>query len=411
MSVIYNNIFTDDFKSNYFTLNFLMPLNEKTSTGCALLAQVLKRGCQKYGEMDQITASLEKLYGADIQISSDKVGENISFTAQASFLDNSFALNGEDICGQALDILAELLLRPFVEDDAFPSRYFLQEKQNLADYIKSQMNDKRVYSVLRCKEIMFSDRPYRFGSNGTLECLESMTAQSLYAFYRDMLAGSGIMVTYIGRKIDVEKTFEHFFGSISHDAQTSLCPVRLADAGDVKSKTETFDVVQGKLCLGYRFADTVDLYAARLFNVIFGGSPTSKLFLNVREKLSLCYYCSSGYDPFVQSLFVSSGIEFKNVELAKEEIFRQLEDIQNGKMTHEEFENGKLYLLDYVKGIKDSPGQLVADAVRGHLLGVTDDIDLQIQKIEALSPDDIVAAASKVTLDTVYFLRGKEETR
>ena len=256
---------------------------------------------------------------------------------------------------------------------------------------------------------MFENQPYRFTSTGSLESLKSISAASLYSFYREILENTQILVTYVGRKTDVEAIMQHYFAPLLRGDETALCAPRYVAAAHEKQLDEAMDVVQGKLCMGYRFFDKVDVYAARLFNVIFGGSPTSKLFLNVREKMSLCYYCTSGFDPFVNSVFISSGIEFDNFEVAKQEIFHQLQDMQKGNITAEEFENGKLYLLDFIKGMKDSPNLMLSDAVRSFLLSCKDDIDLQLEKISRLQIEDIVRTANCLCLDTIYFLHGKED--
>lgn len=407
MPIHYHPIFTNSFKFNSYTLNFLLPLSEENATCCALLAQILKRGCKKYGEMDRIAARLEELYGASVSISSDKIGENLSFTVQAYFIDDRFTLEGEKITEDVLDLTAELLLNPLTSDGGFKQDFFDQEKQNHFDFIAGLINDKRMYSMIRCKEIMFSDSVYRFTSAGSLECLEKLTNQKLFTFYQNMLKNSEVTVTYIGRELDLSALTEKYFPVENND-------LALKGSGKIVVPeqpnyiSEAFDVAQGKLCLGYRFVKETEYYATRLFNVIFGGSPTSKLFNNVRERLSLCYYCSSTVDHCVHSMFISSGIEFKNYDVAKQEIFHQLEDMKIGNITEEEFENGKLYLIDVIKGMRDSHGALLADVLRGKLLGISDSIEQQIEKISKLNKQDIMAVAECAALDTVYFLKGHE---
>ncbi len=408
MRVTFHEMFTGSFKSNYLIMNFLMPLSEENATNCALLAQVLKRGCEKYGEMHQIACRLEELYGASIAMSSDKIGENISFTLLASYLDDRFALEGEKIAEMTIDVLSNILLRPFTEGESFRASYFTQEQQNLADVIRSQINDKRLYAMLRCREISFAGRPYRFTSDGTLSCLKEITAASLYSFYKKMLANAKVLVTYTGRETDVQGTIRTCFPILFEGEANALAATKYDAVTAPKNEEEALDIVQGKLCLGFRFSNPPEYYAARLFNVIYGGSPVSKLFMNVREKLSLCYYCSSEIDPFVGALFVSSGIESGNFATAKDEIIKQLDDVKNGVITEEEFTNAKLYLLDYVKGLKDAPGPLMADATRQYLLNIDDGIDEQIQKIKALTVGDVTRAAGLLQLDTVYFLHEKE---
>lgn len=408
MSISYQPIFTDNFKFNSYTLNFLMPLNEENATCCALLSQVLKRGCEKYGEMDRIAARLEELYGATISISTNKLGENLAFTLQTYFMDNRFALEGEEIAEGVLDLASEMLLHPLTENGAFRQDFFAQEKQNHLDNILGLINDKRLYSLKRCKELMFSDTAYRFSGLGTAEYLKDLSAKALYVFYQSMLKTAAITVNYIGRKIDLEELTTRFFVLEERSAVSTIRSPFVLPA-EPRFYTDEMDVAQGKLCMGLRISEPTDYYATRLFNVIYGGSPTSKLFNNVREKLSLCYYCSSTVDHFVHSIFISSGIEFENYAVARDEILRQLTDMKNGEITDEEFENGKLYLLDAVLGMRDSHAAMLGETLQHHLLEIDDTPKTQLDKIRAVTKENVIEIANKVILDTVYFLKGKED--
>jgi len=336
------------------------------------------------------------------------LGENLSFTIQGYCMDDRFAVDNENILESVLDLMADLLFHPMTENGMFRDDFFEQEKINHADLIRSIINDKRVFSMMRCKEIMFEKSAYRFSSNGTLEYLEQISNASLYEFYRNMLQKSCVMITYIGRKVDLEGLTRKYFPDILSSCGSLAAPSQFVRPDRVREVCESYDVAQGKLCMGFRLTSAVDYFASRLFNVVFGGSPTSKLFMNVRERLSLCYYCSSIIDPYVNSMFISSGIEFENFEVAKGEIMHQLDDMKQGNITAEEFENGKLYLLDYIKGIKDSHGLMLANKLQNHLLGFEYTIDEQLQKVAELELQDIVRVAKCIEPDTVYFLKGIE---
>ena len=91
------------------------------------------------------------------------------------------------------------------------------------------------------------------------------------------------------------------------------------------------EVTQGKLSMGFSCGSD-DMPALLLGNTLFGGSSNSKLFLNVREKLSLCYYASSMYHRQKGIITVSSGIEFQNYQRAYDEILSQLAAVQNGEL-------------------------------------------------------------------------------
>ncbi len=407
--ISYRKFFTNNFKFNSFSISFTLPLNEMNATSCALLSLVLKRGCNKYGEMDTIVSVLEELYGASVSVTSDKVGENIVFSLQGNYMDDSFTVEGERVGEKVLDLMSSILLDPVLENGCFRNDFFEGEKSNLQDMIAGLFNDKRVFSIKRCKEIMFKDQPYSLSSYGTERCLSELTNADLYEFYKNMLSTCFCQVVYIGREAAVESLTDFYFGGVAKNAARNFVLPRLADAGEMKEIEEAYQVAQGKLCMGFRLDENVDWSAAQLFNTVYGGSPTSKLFMNVRERLSLCYYCSSSMDPFVNCMFISSGIEFENFAVARDEIYAQLEDMKNGNITDEEFKNGKAYLLDYFKGIGDSHGAMISEAIRGTLLGNEQDVADKIKKIEKMTIDDIVSVAKHLVPDTVYFLKGKEK--
>ncbi len=405
--ISYQTIFTDNFKFNSYTINFLFPLNERNATNASLLSQVLKRGCEKYGEMDQIVARLEELYGANITVSSDKLGEMLTFSIQCYCMDDVFALDKEAIFESTLDVMANILFNPLKENGLFRSDFFEQEKINLADIIRGIINDKRVFSMMRCKEIMFNDSNYRFSSNGTLSYLEKISNSSLFAFYQEVLSNSSIIVTYIGRNRAVRDLTEKYFMPLLSGENSMMVKSAYKQPEKVRHVEEVYDVTQGKLCLGFRFTKPIDYFAARLFNVIFGGSPTSKLFMNVREKLSLCYYCSSAVDSLAHALFISSGIEFENYQIALDEIIKQFEDMKKGEISREEFENGKVYLLDLIKGMGDSHSSLVADKLRNYFLEIDFSPEQQLDIVSKLTKEQIIQVANCLELDTVYFLKGE----
>ena len=106
-------------------------------------------------------------------------------------------------------------------------------------------------------------------------------------------------------------------------------------AKEVREISETMSVAQSKLVMGFRAGaelDTPEETAARLMVAIFGGTPHSKLFLNVREKLKLCYYCAARYNSNKGVMFVESGVETQNLEGAKKEILAQLEEIRTRQL-------------------------------------------------------------------------------
>ena len=106
-------------------------------------------------------------------------------------------------------------------------------------------------------------------------------------------------------------------------------------------------------------------------------------------------------------MLVSSGIEFENYELAKRAILNELEACRRGEISDEELESARRAVLSALRAALDAPARLddfyIAKAIAGG-----DDIEVLIEKIRALTRDDLVRAARKITTDTIYFLKGED---
>ena len=146
--------------------------------------------------------------------------------------------------------------------------------------------------------------------------------------------------------------------------------------------------------------------ACRLFNVLYGGSATSKLFMNVRERLSLCYYCGSRLDRLKNVMFVASGIEAEKYEEARGEIENQLQCIAEGDFSAEEMDNAKAYLIDSFRSFNDNQSALASVMITGTLHGAIRTPEQQIEEVQGVTREELMEIAKEVRLDTVYFLKG-----
>ena len=171
------------------------------------------------------------------------------------------------------------------------------------------------------------------------------------------------------------------------------------------------DVTQGKLSMGFRTgcdAWSEDYPALTLVNAVYGGTTTSKLFMNVRERLSLCYYASSGLMKYKDVMLVASGVEFGKVEEAKREILAQLAACQKGEFSDEELEWARRSVVSTLRTTLDSQGRLEDYWLGQSAAGLSEDPEALAQRVERVSREQVTAAAQKLALDTVYFLKGKE---
>lgn len=403
------SITADGFKSACVSVSFVLPLSEKASS-FALVPNVLMRSSEKYADVTEIEKKLALLYGAELVADVSKTGEHHVLRMAISCIDDRFAFDGESISADCSELLFELIFKPRLQNGAFDSAVVESEKRLLSERLLAEESDKRIYAKNRCEEIMFSEETYGIHRLGTKESVSEITAESLYFAYKEMLETAKIVVCVSGKAgySVVKKLVLDYLSPINRNAKIGET-LFVERANEVKYVKETEEVKQGKLVMGFRMGmkDSADDYAARRVMVeLFGGSPHSKLFLNVREKMSLCYYCSARMIRAKGVMYVQSGIESYNEEKAKNEILRQLEDIKNGDFTDGDVEYSVKALEDSFKSVTDSPEALdswfMSQCVSGRYNYPEDFID----EFKKVTREDIIKAAQDVTLDTVFMLEG-----
>ncbi|MCX7614767.1 MAG: insulinase family protein [Clostridiales bacterium] len=407
-------ISTNKFIAPCFSISFLTTLEKEKAANFALLPNLLRRGCKKYPDMEKIAFELNALYGARIEPYVRKKGavQCVGFVCD---MVSDQTTGGEPVFRKTLMLLSEILLRPYLVDSVFDSNYVAGERANLVDRIEAQINDKRTYAKKRLFEIMCENEPFGLSELGDIETAKKIDAKTAYSYYEEMLSSCQIEIFYCGNENadTVEHVVRESLGSLRgiNLEKPNATPPAIGINKEQKNITETMAVSQGKLALGFRTtitAESREYPALIVMNALFGGSTSSKLFLNVREKMSLCYYASSTLEKLAGIMAVSSGIEVQNFEIAKKEILKQLEAVKSADFNEEEFDAAKKSVLTSLKAILDSPVQLedfeLSQAV-GRLPYGPEELIFATERVDS---HDVVAAAGTVTLDTVYFLKGEE---
>ncbi len=406
------NISAEGFKSACVTVNFILPLSEKASL-YALVPNVLTRSSEKYPDVTAIERKLALLYGAELVADVSKSGDCQVLKVGVSCIDDRFALDGESITADCCELLFEILFNPRISNGAFSSDEVESEKRLLAERLAAEISDKRVYAKNRCEEIMFADEIYGIHRLGSIEAINAITPETLYNAYLEILSTAKIVVCVSGNA-DFEAV-KNLTALYTEKIQRRIAKVVTAftlATDSVKYEKEKEAVKQGKLVMGFRLGmdSPDDLYAARRIMVdLFGGSPHSKLFTIVREKMSLCYYCSARMIRQKGVMFVQSGIESYNEEKAKTAILEQLDEIKNGNFSDEELENSVKALEDSFKSVSDSPEALDSWFMMQCVSGDYRYPEDFIEAFKKVTRDDVIKAAKAVTLDTVFMLEGTAE--
>lgn len=413
--IYFTEINDKKFKNNRISVTLVSPLSEETAASYAVLPFILRKGYRQCPDAAEFSRLLNGLYGATCDYNVRKAGDDQLLTLSISAIDDRFTLGGEAITAEISKILCSLILDPVIEDGAFCRKTFETEKQSLIDSIKAELNDKVALAAARCQQIMFEGHPAAISRWGTLERAEALTCREVFDAYNELLRKARIEIIFTGSgngEIAREIFTSAFTASAEREKPFEIGSRAVIPSAGIKESTEHYNISQGKLSMGFTCQSAIgdsDEAAMNFMCIMLGGAPFSKLFLNVREKLSLCYYCSASYDHFKGTICVNSGIETQNREKAQTEILRQLEALQNGELSEDEIANTKRLLTNVYTGISDGISRIEQFFLTRLIYGKDSTPETELAAYNELTAEDIINAARKVSLDTVYFMAPKEE--
>lgn len=402
--------------SKYKTVHYSMFLHtileRKDVTRNSLLSRVLKSATKNYPSMRDLSVYAESLFGCSFDAGIIKRANIQSIYSSANIVADKFTKAKSEL--EAAQLMLDIMFDPFVCNGGFSNDIIDSQKSNLKDDIEGLINDKRAYANVRCIEEMCKGEPNAVIEIGYLEDLPDINEKNLYEHYKSIIFSNPIDIFVVGdvESDELEKFFKKYFSKFTFNitSHNIICTSKTCD--EPKYVEDNLDVNQGKLALGFRTGINVesDLYYPLLVgNSIFGSGAHSKLFNNVREKMSLCYYAYSRLDKHNAIMLVGSGIEFENFEKTKNAVIEELKKVQKGDFTDEELEVAKEYIINSYKSYEDSPGLLV-----DYYLGKTftpglPALDEACNIVSNVSREDVLKSFEKISLDTVYFLNGREE--
>ena len=406
---------TDKFKTSVLSVSLLRPLSHEEASLSALTPRVLCRGTGRYPDMAALSVRLEELYGARLEPSVRKKGEIQCVGFVADFIDGRYLPGKPDQLAAVVELLGEVLLRPAGGGACFEHGYVEAERTNLADEIAASKNDKVAFASRRLRELMCAEEAFGVNRLGDEREARAITPEALWRHYQEILATSRVEAWYIGPRPaeHVAAAFREALSALprSQPFTETKTEVIRSTAGLIRQFEETMDVGQGKLALGMRMGTALgdpNYPAAMLATAIYGGTPASKLFLHVRERLQLCYYASALMEGAKGLMIVSSGIDADNRAAAEEGIFKQWEDVRNGDFSAEELSAARLSLCDVLHAASDNPHSLEDYYLGQTAAGLKTDPDTMAGLLEEITASQVADAARASTWDSVYFLHGGE---
>ena len=407
----------DKFKTGCLSISLLTQLDRETAAMNALIPYVLRRGSRNHTDMQALATELDGLYGSYIEPVVRKIGEIQCIGFLASFADDKYLPDGSGVFESIANLCGEILLAPCTKGGLLLPEYVDSEKEKLLDSIRSRLNDKRAWALHRLIEQMCCYEPFAVSRLGTEDTAENIYYQKLTKHYRSLIMTCPIEIFYcgsLGADTVAEKLSDAFSGmprgEIDYDIGTDIRMNAVEES--VREFNDELCVTQGKLVMGYRLGDCMedpDIAALYVFNAVFGGCVTSKLFMNVREKLSLCYYASSLVDLHKGLMIVSSGVDFDKFGAAKDEICAQLDAIKRGEVTADELLAAKKSVASDLRATFDSQYNLEGFYLANTIDGLDFDPEELAEAVECVELQAVVDIANSVVGDAVYYLRGNGE--
>lgn len=405
---------TSRFKTLRVSVSFATQLRAETAGVNALAISMLQRSCAKYPDFTALNKRLAELYGAIVYARITKQGDAQVLTLYISTIDDHFALENEKIADECAQLLCDMLFDPVTENGVLAPAGVELEKRLLKEKIDSELSDKRQYALEQCEAAMCADEPFGLSKYGTTADIDAVTPESATDAMRSLLRSARVQINVIG-SADAEAIGERFraaFEKSGRDYRPLEAPVFRKFSGTVREKLEKLPVNQGKLVLGLRTGMACPddrSYAHAVMTDVFGGGPYSRLFMNVREKMSLCYYCSARLTKQKGLIFVSSGVESENAEKARAEILNQLEVMRDGAFTDDELAASVKALSDSARSMNDLPHYLDTWYIRRMTCDTLDTPEEYADRISAVTREQVEQAARGVVLDTVYLLQPNDE--
>lgn len=410
-NIRFSAIKSEKFKSSVIAFSITTPLTKKAVICDLLLSGLMRRGTENYPSMSDLNRSLDELYGSYVEIRSSNIGNNLSLIITAEVLDNKYIPDGTDTLGGVIGIVSDIILRPLLNTPEFDRNVFLQEKRIAMDNLAAEKNNTRSYSVKRCAELLGRDISPAPCYEEMKDLISALSFEDILDHYSDLLASAPLDIFYIGATDPdiIKARVDSAFSLYPKIPDRPISPLNVYGLKSFVCESEKMAVSQGKLALGFSTdiclsADDDRYYTALMLNEIFGGSPSSKLFLNVREKMSLCYYCSSSFSIYTGFLMVSSGIDIGKLDTVKDAILCQLDEIKAGNISSTELNAARRSIINSYRQLYDNPFDMQAFYSGRSLFGVPDTIEDCIDKLSSVTVKDITALAQQISLNAMFYI-------
>lgn len=403
---------SDKFKRNRISINLIVPNVKEKATLFSILPSLMERAYEDYPNMQAFSKKLSQMYGASLDASSSVIGRNRSLRFTVQGIKDEFCIDNESLLAEMCDVLLGVIFRPCTENGAFVSEWLEVEKVKLKEEIEGEINDKRSYCVKNAQRKFFANSLNGVERLGYLEEIDDITPQQLFDCYQEVIKNSVVHIYLTASNPEsIKPKLAQAFSSQNKGASAVL-PIELTPCKELEIFEEKMDIVQGKVCLIYttqRALRDEERYQMLVASSLFGGTASSRLFKNVREKLSLCYYCAAGFNGFTSSLRVDSGVEHKNMQKTIDAIKNEMQQLIEGEISEKEIDETKLVIINSLKTIYDGINGLEAWYLNEAIHGTAHTPEQVVEKVKSVTKEQIKDVLKLLNLNIIYKLTEQKE--
>ena len=402
---------TDKFKTVTLEIDFLRKIRKEETTIRNFLSEIILQSSKKYNTKRLLSLKSKELYDANITSSCTRIGAYTNMSFAINFLQQEYT--EDDMQDKTIDFFFDTIFNPNVEDGKFDKHSFDVAKDVISTEIKSIKDNLTKYSLIRMLEILDSTKPFSFNGYGYSEDLEKITSKNLYEYYEDVIKSDKVDIFVVGN-VDIDKTIEDIMSKVHiKTIKKKIDSVRIEHKkirSRLKKVTEKERITQSKLNIGCLIKDLSEdelNYTLKIYNEILGGGTESKLFMNVREKNSLCYYINSCVNTYDNFMFIYAGINKNDFDKTLKLIKNEMNKMKSGKFSEEDVLIAKKAMETSINTIYDSPVRII-NMYYANELANSDTIEEKLKKVKNVTFDDVVNVANKIKIDTVYLMYGDD---
>lgn len=400
---------TNKFKTVSIVVKFKAPLNIDTMTHRAILSKLIQKTTEKYSTEQQMLNHQALLYGAHLYSNVIKQNNAHVLTIGIDIINDKF-LENEDLLCKAFQLLHEVIYKPNLDGTEFKEELILTEKHLLLNKYESIKENLGQYGFYQLLKQMFDDPALQNPSFGDINRLDEVTGSTIFETYQSMITKDEVSLYVVG---DVQ---EERIGSLANqyinlsDNKVKLPPLKLKQPAVDRAIVEHITTKQARINIGIKFEvqhPEKSYFAFILLNQIYGGDPSSLLFTNVREKLSLAYQIHSQIDARSGLLYVLAGVNQNNRIQAIDTITKELVKIKNGDFDNSLLSTAKRMIINHKKESLDRPKGFV-EIEFSNTFGRSVSETEWINGIQQVTKEDIILLAQTGKIHTVYCLTSEE---